>query len=143
MIKDQWIGVYFSGTGNSRYCVELFMKQLNGKEAYSIEEADVLKQIQKHEYLVLAYPIYYSCLPPILEAFLKEHHDSFKHKKIFLIATMGLFSGDGTGCAARLLKYYGAEILGGVHLKMPDCIADVGLLKGNPRRKDYRSSHIL
>lgn len=85
--------------------------------------------MENHDGLVLAYPIYYSCLPPILEAFIIEHKDSFKNKKIFLIATMGLFSGDGTGCAARLLKQYGAEIIGGLHVKMPDCISDERLLK--------------
>ena len=42
---------------------------------------------------------------------------------------MGLFSGDGAGILARLLKSFGAKILGGLHLKMPDCISDVKLLK--------------
>ena len=43
--------------------------------------------------------------------------------------TMGLFSGDGTGCTARLLKKYGAEILGGLQIKMPDSVCDSKLLK--------------
>ena len=42
---------------------------------------------------------------------------------------MGLFSGDGVGCSARLFKKYGAKVLGGLHIKMPDCIGDVKLLK--------------
>lgn len=42
---------------------------------------------------------------------------------------MGLFSGDGSGVSARLFKTYGATILGGLHLKMPDCISDVKALK--------------
>ena len=41
----------------------------------------------------------------------------------------GLFSGDGTGCTARLLKKYGAEILGGLQIKMPDSVCDSKLLK--------------
>lgn len=45
---------------------------------------------------------------------------------------MGLFSGDGAGVSARLLGKYGAEISGGLHVKMPDCIGDVGLLKKPP-----------
>ena len=81
---------------------------------------------------------------------------------------MGLFSGDGTGCAARLLKKYGAQILGGVQIKMPDSVCDNKLLKksmeknrqivkcadqrieqiaeqirrGNIRGKECRQSHI-
>lgn len=42
---------------------------------------------------------------------------------------MGLFSGDGAGCAARIFRKYDAEVIGGLHLKMPDCIGDVKLLK--------------
>lgn len=42
---------------------------------------------------------------------------------------MGLFSGDGTGCSARLFRKHSATILGGLHLKMPDCIGDEKLLK--------------
>ena len=50
-------------------------------------------------------------------------------KKVFVMATMGLFSGDGAGILARLLHKYGAEIIGGLHLKMPDSIADEKALK--------------
>ena len=42
---------------------------------------------------------------------------------------MGAFSGDGAGCTARLLKKYGAIILGGLHIKMPDSVCDSKLLK--------------
>ena len=42
---------------------------------------------------------------------------------------MGGFSGDGTGCAARVLKKYGAIIIGGVQIKMPDSVCDSKLLK--------------
>ena len=42
---------------------------------------------------------------------------------------MGLFSGDGAGCSARLLKKYGAKVVGGLHIVMPDSICDVKLLK--------------
>ena len=42
---------------------------------------------------------------------------------------MGLFAGDGTGCAARLLKKYGAAITGGLQIVMPDSIGDCKALK--------------
>ena len=38
--------------------------------------------------------------------------------------TMGAFCGDGTGCAARLFRKYGATILGGIQVRMPDSICD-------------------
>lgn len=124
------IGIYFSGTGNSRFCVEYFLKKLAPTaKAYSIEDENVCKEIEKEKEIVLGYPVYYSNLPKILQDFLDNHASLWKGKKIYLIATMGLFSGDGTGVAARRLKRYGAQITGGLHLKMPDCITDVKLLK--------------
>ncbi len=36
---------------------------------------------------------------------------------------------DGAGCSARLLKKYGAKVVGGLHIHMPDFICDVKLLK--------------
>ena len=42
---------------------------------------------------------------------------------------MGLFSGDGAGILGRLLLQYGAEVIGGLHLKMPDSIGDEKVLK--------------
>ncbi len=124
------IGIYFSGTGNSRFCVEYFLKKLApAAKAYSIEDENVCKELEKEKEIVLGYPVYYSSLPKILQDFLNNHAPLWKGKKIYLIATMGLFSGDGTGVAARRLKKYGAQITGGLHLKMPDCITDVKLLK--------------
>lgn len=61
--------------------------------------------------------------------FIKDHADLWKDKKVLCLSTMGLFSGDGAGCCARLLKKYGARVVGGLHLCMPDSICDVKLLK--------------
>ena len=46
-----------------------------------------------------------------------------------MITTMGAFSGDGTGCLARVLKKYGAVILGGMQIRMPDAVCDSKMLK--------------
>lgn len=124
------IGIYFSGTGNTKYCVEQFVQELDtSAHCCSIEEDTAAEEIRKNDFLILAYPIYYSNLPKIMRDFLMVHGADFAGKKVFLLATMGLFSGDGTGCAARLLQKYGAEIVGGLHLKMPDCIGDEKALK--------------
>ena len=61
--------------------------------------------------------------------FIRKNRYLWKDKKVFCVNTMGLFSGDGTGCTARLLKKYGAEILGGLQIKMPDSVCDSKLLK--------------
>lgn len=87
------IGIYLSGTGNTKHCVEKLVNLLDDKAR---------------------------CIPletPYIINMLENEN------------TMGLFSGDGTGCTARLLKKYGAEILGGLQIKMPDSVCDSKLLK--------------
>lgn len=124
------IGIYFSGTGNTKYCIEKFMKYYDEKsQVISIENKRVTDEIKKNKDIVLAYPIYYSNLPKIVRDFITFNQELFYNKNIFIITTMGLFSGDGTGCSARLLRRYHANILGGLHLQMPDCIGDVKALK--------------
>lgn len=124
------IGVYFSGTGNTKYCLEKFIELYNANaDILPLEDTATRKEIKLHQEIIFAYPIYYSNLPKIVRDFICENSEIWQGKRIFIIATMGLFSGDGTGISARLFKKYGAKIWGGLHLKMPDCICDVKTLK--------------
>ena len=123
------IGVYFSGTGNTKYCVEEFVSACGGSNTFSIEDVSILNEIEHNEMIVFGYPIYYSSLPLIVSDFINNNGELFRNKKIYIIVTMGLFSGDGSGCSARLFKSYGANIVGATHIKMPDCIGDSPLLK--------------
>ncbi|MBP3887318.1 MAG: 4Fe-4S dicluster domain-containing protein [Cellulosilyticum sp.] len=134
------IGIYFSGTGNSKHCIETFLQAYSTQfkmpplQSFSIEsiladENQLLNQLARHDEIALCYPIQYSNLPKIVRDFIVGHAELWEGKRIFIIATMALFSGDGAGLAARLLKKYGAHIIGGLHLKMPDCIGDEKVLK--------------
>lgn len=71
----------------------------------------------------------FSNAPIMVRDFIKLHSALWKEKKVLCVATMGLFSGDGAGCSARLLKRYGAKVVGGLHIHMPDSVCDVKLLK--------------
>ncbi len=124
------IGIYFSGTGNTKHCSEYLLRLLDeDAPSYSIENGNAIDAIRSSDEIIFAYPVYYSYLPKIVYDFIVNNSAAWKDKNIFVVATMGLFSGDGAGCAARLFKKYGAKILGGLHIKMPDCIGDVKLLK--------------
>ena len=125
-------GIYFSGNGNTKHCMEVFTKATGGR-AVSIESPEAILILQeasqsKNE-IALGYPIHYSNIPRIVKDFILKNEQLFHGKKIFIIATMGLFSGDGAGLGARILKKHGATILGGLHLRMPDAIGDVKMLK--------------
>lgn len=124
------VGIYFSGTGNSKYCVERFLQKYDAKaQTISIEDKDAGLEIQKHKKIVIGYPVQFSNVPKILRDFVVHNHSIWEDKEVFVIATMGLFSGDGSGVLARLLQKYGATIIGGLHLKMPDSICDEKVLK--------------
>ena len=136
-------GIYFSGTGNTRHCIEKFIQEYSAAAAVkplgprvAIEEsasaAKALREAQ--DVIILAYPVYYSNLPKIMRDFIVSNKDMWKGKTVYILCTMGLFSGDGAGVAARLLKKYGASVLGGLHLIMPDSICDVKVLKFSPER---------
>ena len=124
------LGIYFSGTGNSKYVAELFCNEYDkDSKVLSIEDENVINEIKNNDFLIISYPVQYSTAPKILRDFIFDNSDLWKNKKVFVIATMGLFSGDGSGYLARILRSYKAEIVGGLHLKMPDSIADEKVLK--------------
>lgn len=123
-------GIYFSGTGNTKFCVDKFVEEYGcSKNSFSVEDKEVLENIKNDDKIVTGYPVQYSNIPKILLDYIVDNQYLWEEKKVFIIATMGLFSGDGAGVLARLLKRYGAVIVGGLHLKMPDSIADERVLK--------------
>lgn len=124
------IGVYLSGTGNTKHCIEKLLYLLDETaQAVPIENQETKELLSQHNFIVLAYPVQFSNAPFMVRDFIKHHSDVWKDKQVFCVATMGLFSGDGAGCSARLLKKYGAKIVGGLHIHMPDSVCDVNLLK--------------
>ena len=53
------IGLYFSGTGNSKYCIEKILHQYDKTaKAYPIEDISSFNEINEHEIIVMAYVIY-------------------------------------------------------------------------------------
>lgn len=125
------LGIYFSGTGNSRYALEYFLKQFDDSaEIVSIEDDDIIaSKIKEHTEIVFSYPVQYSNMPKMVKDFTYLNANLWQGKKVFIIATMSMFSGDGAGLLGRRLHRYGAQIIGGLHLKMPDSISDIWLLK--------------
>jgi hypothetical protein len=94
-----------------------------------LEDPLSVRCIENQDTIVFGYPTQFSNLPFMVRDFIVKNSSIWKGKKVFCINTLGLFSGDGTGCAARILKKYGAQILGGLQIKMPDSVCDSKLLK--------------
>ena len=124
------IGVYLSGTGNTKHCIEKFISLIDpSADTISIEDKDVVSRIRENEEIVLAYPTQFSNIPFMVRDFINKNADIWSGKRVICMTTMALFSGDGTGCCARVLKKHGAKIIGGMQIIMPDSIGDNKLLK--------------
>ena len=121
--------IYLSGSGNTKHIVTLLLNELGNAGICAPIESDDVKKALEGDEIIIAYPTMFSNIPYLVRDFINSNEAVWKGKKIFLITTMGLFAGDGTGCAARLLKKYGAEIKGGLQIVMPDSIGDCKALK--------------
>ena len=117
------------------YALEIFLRELQAHDAmFSIEDPALVEQIGRHDEIVVSYPVQYSSVPKFLSDFIRTHSELWAGKRVFVIATMALFSGDGAGVLGRLFRKYGATITGGLHLKMPDSIGDERVLKRTLKR---------
>ena len=124
------VGIYLSGTGNTKHCIEKFLSEFNpDSKCVPIEDNGSIETIKNNDTVVLAYPTQFSNVPYMVRDYVIRNKELWKDKNVFLITTMGAFSGDGTGCLARVLKKYGAVILGGMQIHMPDAVCDSKLLK--------------
>lgn len=98
------IGVYLSETGNTKHCVEKLVKLLDTSALnIPLEHTEIIQILEKHDIIILGYPTQFSNAPFMVRDFIKSNTSLWNGKKVFCINTMGLFSGDGTGCTARIL----------------------------------------
>jgi len=122
--------LYFSGTGNTRFAIEEYGKSFNHVECYSIEEqVDFKKKITEANEITIAYPIYTSMLPDNMRIFLVEHKLSFFGKKVNVLITQMMFSGDGAMLAIRLLGKRNIIVGNRVHISLPNNISDIRFLR--------------
>jgi len=120
--------LYFSGTGNSKYIADLFCQDQNAP-CHSIEEdLDFEKLITAEDVIGFCYPIYMSNVPRILRKFVAEHMDALEGKKIIILCTQFMLSGDGTRKFALLFPKNHIEVLYTEHFFMPNNMNDVPLL---------------
>jgi len=123
-------GLYFSGTGNTRRCVEQFTAAVdNNAECFSIEEQGVTGKLPENGTIVFGFPIYYSNVPKIVKDFITRNSGVWAGKKVFIITTKGLFNAFGVGYAVKMFKSFGAEFIGSLQLNMPDNIRDLKIME--------------
>jgi ferredoxin len=123
--------LYFSGTGNTKFVVEkfceLYEESNEDYQIHSIEEKNInfYQLIEKSNTIILAYPIHDSMIPFIMNDFLIENKQAFQDKKLMVIITQLLFSGDGGALPKYLLRKQNIKIIQSIHFKMPNNLTDV------------------
>lgn len=127
------LALYFSGTGNTRYAVSRLCGEFskNGIECRTESIENFAGGATDADTIIVAYPIYGSCIPRPMKEFLFKSSDLFRGKNLITLATQYLASGDGGALAARLLKRVKIEFkhLGSLHINLPNNICDMALLK--------------
>ena len=111
--------LYFSGTGNTEYIANEFSKLMDAK-CLSIEaEADFTHEIKSHETIAFCYPIYGSRAPRNLREFTARHMSDLTDKKIIILVTQAVFSGDGARVFTDMFWEDTIEVIYAEHIKMP------------------------
>ena len=132
---------YFTGTGNTRYIAENLELSLNrkGMEAKSmsivgIEKMQIDEEINNNDIVFIAYPIYGSDMPENMKRFIHSMPDG-NDKKLGVICSQMLFSGDGSSIMHRFLRKKGYDQIWSYQINMPNNLC----IKGSPFKQydDY------
>ena len=79
------IGIYFSGTGNTKFCIgQLFGCLGNGGAIYELGDQAAIKAAADTDEIIFAYPVYYSNLPKIVSDYIADNAALWKNKRIFI-----------------------------------------------------------
>ena len=127
--------LYFSGTGNSKYVAEMFCHYMNKEtdtdtaESISIEDnTNFSRLINSEEVIAFCYPVYSSRVPRIMRDFALKYKDFLEGKKIIILCTQMLFSGDGARAFTDLFPGDYFEVIYAEHFLMPNNICNVFLV---------------
>jgi ferredoxin len=118
--REKVLTLFFSATGNTEYIARLFSDQM-GAECLSIEDdADFTVAIKNHEVIAFCYPIYASRVPRIMREFVAKYMSEISGKKIVILVTQVLFSGDGARVFTDMFPEDTIEVIYAEHIKMPN-----------------------
>ena len=127
--------LYFSGTGNTEYIARLFSSRMNS-ECFSIEaEIDFTSEIKAHSTITFCYPIYGSRVPRIMREFVIRHMADLTSKKIIILVTQLMFSGDGARVFTDMFWEDAIQVIYAEHFNMPNNVCNTPMLRPANQRK--------
>lgn len=118
---------YFSGTGNTKYVVERLCELLKNDfvvSAHDVCSPDSVEELRRSEIVVIAFPVYGSAPPLPIREFVFSNAQYLKGKRIIVVSTQYMFSGDGAASLGRAIEKLGACVTHAEHFRMPNNISD-------------------
>jgi flavodoxin len=118
---------YFSGTGNTKWSVEMFgrciLKRNHECRLYTIEEplSDIGKIIDESDCIGISYPVYGADMPIIMKRFINSLSNC--GKPVFIITTAGYIDAFGPFAAGKLLKRNGLKLFSYINILMSNNIS--------------------
>lgn len=117
------VGVfYFSGVGGTRVVAEILGVRLSGRtncEVRSIEEKEAASAAARADSIVLCYPTYFLKPAPAMVEFVLNLPGETRNRKVALITTYELYTGNSNRRLARLLRERGFTMAGAYELRSP------------------------
>ncbi|WP_432666937.1 EFR1 family ferrodoxin [Wukongibacter baidiensis] len=121
------VGIYFSGTGNTKWVAKQFQEKLTAKKHHakmiSIEDytvSEVVKLFEEADLIGFFYPIYGSDMPEIFEKYIEElsKFKMSKRKHSFCITSVAIYSGDGALMVKKYCDKMNLELAWGYNVHM-------------------------
>ena len=130
--------VYFSGTGNTEYVAELFAAQMGGK-CLSIEsEVNFHTEFANVDAIAFCYPIYGSRVPLIMRQFAARYANDLQGKKMVILVTQLVFSGDGARVFCDLFPKGHFDVIYAEHFRMPNNVNNFALLRQTSQKSVHK-----
>ena len=116
--------LYFSGVGGTKVIAELLGRLLapriaRGCEVLSIEEDRAAEAVARAGFLVLCYPTYFLKPAPAMRDFILSLPPDEKGRKVALVTSYELYTGNSNRVAAGLLTSRGFTVAGAYELRAP------------------------
>ena len=120
--------LYFSGTGNSEWVARKFAQAMQGPCHSIEEELDYPALLAAHDTVCVVYPIYGSRAPYIMREFAQQHAEHFAGKRLVVLCTQVLWSGDGARSLLDVWPRDHVQPIYAEHFLMPNNVSNFALL---------------
>ena len=83
------IGIYLSGTGNTRHCIEKLTGLLDSSaESMPLESRGTVEAIRNNDTIILGYPTQFSNAPYMVRDFIHRNAGLWKGKKLLCVSAV-------------------------------------------------------